>query len=143
MAYDETTKKFSTKRYKTCSDDLGDQDSVMSDVDAIEDGPGRDASSSANAARIPFSSSGKESQSKGSNDIKQPFKTSPSDISKTDVTMIDVGAEKSPLINATTLSLDIKPPRSKVDDKRYASDPRKMEKLHSFDHSENKEPFKA
>lgn len=143
MTYDDTTKKFSTKRYKTCSDDPKDHDSIMSDVGAIEDVSARDATSSPNTASPPSASPSRGSQCKGSGDSKQTSKTWTSENPKTDVTMIDVGAEKIPIINATSHSLDIKPSRGKAGDKRYASDPRKLEKLHSFDNSENKEPSKA
>lgn len=143
MTYDDTAKKFSTKRYKTCSDDPKDHDSIMSDVGAIEDVSARDASSSPTSADPPLSSPNRGSQRKGSEDGKQTSKTWTSENPKTDVTMIDVGAEKIPLINATNHSLDIKPSRGKAGDKRYVSDPRKLEKLHSFDSSENKEPSKA
>lgn len=146
MTYDDTTKKFSsTKRYKTCSDHPRDHDSIMSDAGAIDDGPGNDPSSSPNTPRagLPLSSPESGSQSKGSGEVKQPSKTWASDIAKTDVTMIDVGAEKLPLIDAANHMLDIKPPPSKAGENNYASDPRKLEKLHSFDHVDNEEPFKA
>lgn len=118
-----------------------DHDSIMSDVGVIDDGSERDATSSPDAADPPPSSPDRGSQRKGAGESKQTYKTLTSDIAKTDVTMIDVGAEKPPLVNAS--SLDIKPRRSKVGEKRYASDPRKLEKMHSFDNSENKELFKA
>lgn len=118
-----------------------DHDSIMSDVGVIEDGSRRDSTSSPNVADPPPSSPDRGSQSKGSGESKKTYKTLASDIAKTDVTMIDVGAQNPPLVNAS--SLDSKPRRSKVGEKRYASDPRKLDKMHSFDNSENKELFKA
>lgn len=117
----------------------------MSDAGAIDDGPGSDPSSSPNTPRagLPLSSPERGSQNKGSGEVNQHSKTWPSDIAKTDVTMIDAGAEKPPLINAANHMLDVKPPRSKAGENNYASDPRKLEKLHSFDHVDNEEPFKA
>ncbi|MCJ1271160.1 hypothetical protein MMC22_011059 [Lobaria immixta] len=143
MTYDDATKKFSTKRYESCSDDPKDHDSIMSDIYPVQDGPGKDASSSPNTAALPLSSPYRESQSKGSGESKQPTKPWASDSAKTDVTMVDVGAEKPPLINPTAHSFDTQQPRSKGGEKQYASDPLKLEKLRSFDRSENKEPFKA
>lgn len=139
MTYDDATKKFSTRRYKSCSDDPKDYDSIMSDVSAIEDVSGKGAASFSNTAGLPLSSSDTGSQSKGSRESRQPSKTRNSDVAKTDVAMLDVDPEKPPTKNA----LDIKRPRTKSDEKHYASDPLKLEKLHSFHHSEAKDPFKA
>ena len=142
MTYDDATKKFSTRPYKSCSDDPKDYDSIMSDVSAIGDVSGKGAASFSNSPELPLSSSDTGSQSKGSGERRQPSKTRNSDVVKTDVAMLDVDPEKPPIKNASP-SLDIKPPRTNSGEKYYASDLFKLGKLHSFDHSEPKDPFKA
>lgn len=148
MTFDDATKKFSTQRYKSCSDDPKDHDSIMSDIYSVQDpsgqdGSGKGASSSLSTAALPLSPPYRESQSKSSGESKHSSKPWASDSAKTDVTMVDVGAEKPSLTNTTARSFDTKQPRSKAGEKLYASDPLKLEKLCSFDQSENKEPFKA
>lgn len=126
-----------------------DHDSVMSDV-INEDMCGQEAGGFLAARKDSANASGGGSSPQDSRGRTGNLETWHRDRSKVDVLMTDAGVEKPqfPSHKKKLESIDppsimkSSPPR-KASEKQYASDPRKMEKIHDFDHGQNTEPSKV
>ena len=117
----------------------------MSDVTHIGDVCGQEAGDFLTAPKHPANASGGGSSAQDSGVSLESLESWTQDGSKTDVLMTDASVEKSQFANpAKTLEIDLsrfdRSPPKPASEKQYASDSYKMEKIHNFDHGQNKEP---